>query len=66
MEFFVAREGGRWVIKDAWIVSANGIPRAKKFQSPVYPQVQTWQAGVLCPFSGKPMVPVAESGATRP
>lgn len=66
MEFFVAREAGRWVIKDAWIVSANGIPRAKKFQSPAYPQVQTWQAGVLCPFSGKPMIPMADSGASRP
>ena len=65
MEFFVAREGGRWAIKQAWIVSANGIPRAKKFQSPAYPQVQTWQAGTLCPFSGKPMVPVSESGAVR-
>ena len=65
MEFFVAREGGRWAIKQAWIVSANGIPRAKKFQSPAYPQVRTWQADTLCPFSGKPMVPISESGTMR-
>jgi hypothetical protein len=58
VEFFVARESGLWTIKDAWIVSANGIPRAKRFQSPVYPQVQTWQEGQTCPFSGQPMVPV--------
>ena len=65
LEFFVARENGKWAIKDAWIVSANGIPRAKKFQSPKFPQVQTWQAGEVCPFSGQPLVPVTESGASR-
>lgn len=62
LEFFVARENGRWSIKDAWIVSANGIPRAKKFQSPVYPQVQTWQPGAVCPFSGQPMIPLDQGG----
>jgi hypothetical protein len=61
LEFFVARENGKWAIKDAWIVSANGIPRAKKFQSPLFPQVQTWQEGELCPFSGLPMVPLADT-----
>ena len=65
MEFFVARENGQWAIKDAWIVSANGIPRAKKFQSPAFPQVQTWQAGEVCPFSGQPMVPMTQSGAQQ-
>jgi hypothetical protein len=65
LEFFVARDNGRWNIKEAWIVSANGIPRAKKFQSPTYPQVQTWQAGEVCPFSGQPMVPVTQSGASQ-
>lgn len=62
VEFFVARENNKWIVKDAWIVSANGIPRAKKFQSPTYPQVQTWQAGEKCPFSGLPMIPVAQGG----
>jgi hypothetical protein len=65
LEFFVARENGRWSIKDAWIVSANGIPRAKKYQSPAFPQVQTWQAGEACPFSGQPMVPISQTGAQQ-
>lgn len=58
VEFFVVREGAEWVVKNAWIVSANGIVREKRFQSPAFPQVKTWQEGALCPFSGQPMVPV--------
>ncbi len=65
LEFFVAREDGRWTVKDSWIVSANGIPRAKKFQSPTYPQVQTWQTGEKCPFSGLPMIPLDQGGTSR-
>lgn len=65
LEFFVARDNGRWVVKDSWIVSANGIPRAKAFQSPTYPQVQTWQTGETCPFSGLPMIPLDQGGASR-
>lgn len=65
LEFFVERENGRWNVKDAWIVSANGIPRAKRFQSPSFPQVRTWQEGALCPFTGQPMVPVSESAAQQ-
>ena len=65
LEFFVERENGRWNVKQSWIVSANGIPRAKRFQSPTYPQVQTWQEGAVCPFTGKPMVPVTESSAQQ-
>lgn len=65
LEFFVAREDGRWTVKDSWIVSANGIPRAKKFQSPTYPQVQTWQTGETCPFSGLPMIPLDQGGTSR-
>ncbi len=61
IEFFVAREGSEWIVKDAWIVSANGIVREKRFQSPTFPQVKTWQEGVKCPFSGKPMVPVTNT-----
>lgn len=63
LEFFVERENGRWNVKQSWIVSANGIPRAKRFQSPSFPQVQTWQEGAVCPFTGQPMVPVTESSA---
>lgn len=65
LEFFVVRENGLWKVKQGWIVSANGIPRAKRFQSPSYPQVQTWQEGALCPFTGQRMVPVTESSAQQ-
>lgn len=65
VEFFVDREASGWVVKDAWIVSANGIPRAKRFQSPDFPQVQTWQAGQVCPFTGKAMVPISDSTAQK-
>jgi hypothetical protein len=65
LEFFVERENGLWKVKQSWIVSANGIPRAKRFQSPAFPQVKTWQEGAVCPFSGQPMVPVTESAAQQ-
>jgi hypothetical protein len=63
LEFFMTRENGRWQVKNAWIISANGIPRLKRFQSPVFPQVQTWQSGQNCPFSGQLMVPIVEQKA---
>src|SRR5690606_34260363 len=33
VEFFVARTADGFDVKDAWITSANGIPRAQLYQS---------------------------------
>lgn len=60
VEFFVARQDTGYEVKTAWITSTNGIPRAKLYQSPVYPDVKTWQPGQNCPFTGQPMVEIKE------
>lgn len=60
VEFFVARQDNGYEVKTAWITSTNGIPRAKLYQSPVYPDVKTWQPGQSCPFTGQPMVEIKE------
>ena len=61
VEFFVRKNGEHYEVQDAWISSANGIVREKTFQSPVYPDVQTWRAGLFCPFSGEEMVAIPPS-----
>lgn len=58
VEFFVNTADQGFEVKSAWITSANGIPRTKLYQSPVYPDVQTWQPGLDCPISGQPMVEI--------
>ncbi len=61
VEFFLSREGDQWKVLDAWIVSANGIFREKRYRSPVYPGVQTWNEGETCPFSGRAMIPISSA-----
>ena len=58
VEFFVARTANGYEVRDSWITSANGIPRDRLYQSPVYPDVSTWEADRYCPFTGQPMVPI--------
>lgn len=58
VEFFVGNGDQGFEVKSAWVTSANGIPRTKLYQSPAYPQVQTWQPGLDCPFTGRPMVDI--------
>ena len=58
VEFFIARTANGYEVRDAWITSANGIPRNRLYQSPVYPDVSTWEPGRLCPFTGQEMVPM--------
>lgn len=58
VEFFVARGDNGFEVRDAWITSANGISRNKTYQSPIHPEVQTWQPGLNCPFTGQPMVEI--------
>lgn len=58
VEFFVGPADGGYEVKSAWITSANGIPRTKLYQSPIYPDIQTWQPGLDCPFTGQPMVEI--------
>lgn len=64
VEFFLAKTADGYAVRSAWIVSANGIARNKAFQSPVYPEVTTWEEGQTCPFSGQPMVELTEPAAT--
>lgn len=61
VEFFLARTEQGYEVREAWIASANGIARNKLYQSPVYPEIKTWQPGQLCPFSRQPMVPISTS-----
>ena len=63
LEFFMSQNPEGWSVQDVWIISANGIPRTKQFQSPVHPEVKTWSEGAVCPFSGQPMIPVSDAGA---
>lgn len=65
VEFFVAKSADGYQVKDAWITSANGIARNKVYQSPVYPDIKTWQAGQKCPFSGQPMVPIPPANTSE-
>jgi len=58
VEFFIAHTANGYEVRDAWITSANGIPRNRLYQSPVYPDVSTWEPGRLCPFTGREMVPM--------
>jgi hypothetical protein len=58
IEFFVAKTANGYEVRDAWITAANGIARNKLYQSPVYPEVKTWESGMKCPFTGQPMVPI--------
>ena len=58
VEFFIARTANGYEVRDAWITSANGIPRNRQYQSPVFPDVSTWEPGRLCPFTGQEMVPM--------
>lgn len=60
VEFFMERVGSEYQVRDAWITSTNGIPRDRLYQSPAYPDIQTWEANRVCPFSGQPMVPVSD------
>ena len=58
VEFFLAKTETGYEVRESWISSANGIARDKLFQSPVYPEVKTWEEGQNCPFSKQPMVPI--------
>ena len=58
VEFFIARTDNGYEVRDSWITSANGIPRTRMYQSPAYPDVSTWEAGRLCPFTGQQMIPM--------
>jgi hypothetical protein len=58
VEFFLAKTANGYEVRDSWITSANGIPRNKLYQSPVYPDVSTWEADRVCPFTGQSMVPI--------
>jgi hypothetical protein len=65
VEFFVAKTANGYEVRDAWITSANGIARNKLYQSPVYPDVKTWEADKKCPFTGQPMVPIPPTTTTE-
>ncbi|MFA5508384.1 MAG: hypothetical protein WC423_23370 [Vulcanimicrobiota bacterium] len=65
VEFFVAKTAQGFEVRDAWITSANGIARTKLYQSPVYPDVKTWEAGKKCPFSGQSMIPLPPKEASE-
>jgi len=58
VEFFVQRTDTGFEVKTGWVTSANGIPRAKLYQSPAYPDVKTWQPGLSCPFTDQPMIEI--------
>ena len=61
VEFFLVKTDTGYEVRESWISSANGIARDKLFQSPVYPDVKTWESGQNCPFSRQPMVPIASA-----
>ena len=65
VEFFVAKTANGFEVRDAWITSANGIARNKLYQSPVFPDVKTWESGKKCPFTGQPMIPIPPAASSE-